>query len=43
MSESTEQESSPTFRHDSTHFERFPDIYLEAGVEAFLDLITKFE
>ena len=37
------QEFSPRFRHDSTHFERFPDICLEALVEAFLDLITKFE
>jgi hypothetical protein len=43
MSESTEQKSVPTFRHDSTHFERFPDICLDVGVEAFLDLITKFE
>jgi hypothetical protein len=43
MSESAKEAPLPAFRHDSTYFERFPDSIPEAIVEAFLDLITKFE
>jgi hypothetical protein len=43
VSESAQQEFSPTFSHDSALFERFPEICLKTVVETFVDLIVQFE